>query len=537
MNLCRKTAAVFLILMLLSVCSVSFADQLEAGTFYEEYGIWFDTKTGTITGAEEGLIRLELPDEIDGKEVLSIGEKAFYECETLKTAALPDSVTKIESQAFAGCQALEEITFSKNLKTIGDEAFLQCKNIKELSFPDDLERLGDSAFLGCSSLKIISLPQKINWIGEGAFSCCDQLTGIQVPEENKSFSSEDGVLFDSEQTKLIQYPAGIKDTSYSLPETVTEIANGGFAYNNYLKTVSLSTQLKIIGEYAFFDCDQLQQVFVPDTVVTIGKEAFAWCDQLMEVKLPEGLKTIEYGLFWYSKNIKQMNVPSSVTKISDYAFSRCEALESVALPEGVTSLGEESFAYCSQLREIVIPKTTVEIGKRAFVNGTALQSVTVRNGETAFSEQVFEGCGSLQFYTPEYSSAQQYALNRGDSWEKIVIVTLQGREISFDQPPVTRYDRTMVPVRAIFEAMGAQVFWEEETATVTAVKEDMTLSLQIGNQTMMKNEEMVILDVPALQINDRTMVPVRAVAEGFDCDIYWDEETQTVSIWEKEIVK
>lgn len=533
MKLIQKRAAVLLFFLFCIAGIRVSADQPASGAFYEEYGVWFDTNTGTVTGIEEGRTSLSIPEKIDGKTVLTIGEKAFYDNKTLKEAVLPDSVTKIETQAFAGCEGLEQIALSKKLVSIGNEAFLQCKKLSEISFPDSLERLGDSTFLGCSSLGKIFFPEKLKQIGEGTFSYCEQLTEISVPEKNQNYSSENGILFNQNKTKLIQYPIGKQGSAYTVPDTVTEIGNSGFAYS-HLASVSLPDSLKTIGEFAFFDCDLIQELAVPQSVSVIGKEAFAWCDQLKKVVLPEGLHVLEYGLFWYSKNLNQVNLPASLTAISDYAFSRCESLEALEIPEGVRKIGEESFAYCSNLKRMILAKSTETVGKKAFYQCSSLEQITIKNGETVLGEQIFDGCGTLQFFTPEHSGAQQYAQNRGDTWEKIVAVTLQGRALAFDQPPVTRYDRTLVPVRIIFEAMGAQVSWEEETSTVTAFRDGTTLSLQIGNQTMLKNGEEVILDVPALQINDRTMVPVRAVAEGMDCDIYWDEDTQTVSIWEKE---
>lgn len=535
MNICRKTIIFLLMFLFLESGSFVFAEQPDSGSFYQEYGIWFDATTGTVTGVEEGRTSISLPEEIDGQQVLIIGEQAFYENKELKEAILPDSITRIEAQAFAGCEALEQITLPQNLVSIGEEAFVQCEKLSGISFPDSLEQLGDSAFLGCGSIKNIVLPEGIKYVGEGAFFYCEQLTDISISETNSNYSSENGILFNHSKTKLIQYPIGKQETSYRVPDTVIEIGSGGFAYS-HLQSIILPDSLEVIGEYAFFDCDLMKEMHVPQQVERIGIEAFAWCEQLETVTLPQGLETIEYGLFWYSSNLSQVNIPNTVTGISDYAFSRCEGLEFVEIPEGVQVLGEESFAYCKNLKQVVVSKTVSEIKKRAFYDCGAIAQVTLKNGEVSIGEQAFEGCGAIQFFTPEYSSAQQYALNRGDAWEKIVTVTLQGRALSFDQPPVTRYDRTLVPVRTIFEEMGAQVMWDETTSTVTAVRGATTLSLQIGNQTMMKNGEAVVLDVPALQINDRTLVPVRAVAEGMNCDIYWDEETQTVSIWEKEAV-
>ena len=109
-------------------------------------------------------------------------------------------------------------------------------------------------------------------------------------------------------------------------------------------------------------------------------------------------------------------------------------------------------------------------------------------------------------------------------------VKLNGTTLSFDVPPIIESDRTLVPLRAIFEALGASVSWSEETQTVTAVKNNTTLSLQIGSDTLTKNNEPIPLDVPARLINNRTMIPARAISEALGATVDWDEETNTVII-------
>ena len=88
----------------------------------------------------------------------------------------------------------------------------------------------------------------------------------------------------------------------------------------------------------------------------------------------------------------------------------------------------------------------------------------------------------------------------------------------------------MVPLRAIFEALGASVEWDDATKTVTSVKGDTTVKLTIGNAAITVNGEDKALDVPAQIVDSRTLVPVRAIAESFGCDVAWDDATKTVTI-------
>lgn len=109
-------------------------------------------------------------------------------------------------------------------------------------------------------------------------------------------------------------------------------------------------------------------------------------------------------------------------------------------------------------------------------------------------------------------------------------VTLDGKVLSFDVPPQIINDRTMVPLRAIFEALGASVDWNQETKTVTSTKGDTTIKLTIDSNTMYVNNNVVTLDTPACVVNDRTLVPVRAISEAYDTVVNWYGDTRTVVI-------
>ena len=135
------------------------------------------------------------------------------------------------------------------------------------------------------------------------------------------------------------------------------------------------------------------------------------------------------------------------------------------------------------------------------------------------ADGVYIDTGSLiEHY--EYSSHQ----------DKVISVTINGIKIAFDQTPIIKENRTLVPLRAIFEAMNATVDWNDATKTVTSTKGNTSVSMTIGQDIFYKNGEVIQLDVPAQIVGGRTLIPVRAIAESFDCEVKWDSETQTVII-------
>jgi len=113
---------------------------------------------------------------------------------------------------------------------------------------------------------------------------------------------------------------------------------------------------------------------------------------------------------------------------------------------------------------------------------------------------------------------------------KRIKVLVNGKELYFDQPPILENERTLVPLRIIFEALGATVDWNEETKTIVAVNNDIVITLKIGSDILMKNGERIKIDSPAKIVSGRTMVPIRAVAEGFGAEVNWNQDLQTIII-------
>lgn len=109
-------------------------------------------------------------------------------------------------------------------------------------------------------------------------------------------------------------------------------------------------------------------------------------------------------------------------------------------------------------------------------------------------------------------------------------LVVDGTNVQTDVPPVIVDGRTLVPVRALFESLGATVGWEESTQTATATKGSTVISMQIGNTTAYVNDVAKTLDVPAQTIEGRTMAPARFVAESLNATVNWDSASDTVKI-------
>jgi len=242
--------------------------------------------------------------------------------------------------------------------------------------------------------------------------------------------------------------------------------------------------------------------------------------------IPNGVITIGEYAFDGLNGLTSLTIPDSVTTIGDNAFRGCLLLTSVTIGNGVTTIGNSAFSGCRELTSVTIPLSVTTIGYAVFtMNSQPLPNLTIRCYEN--------------------SAAHIHAKDEGLKFELItgtppatppptqeIKVLVNGTAVAFDQPPIIENGRTLVPLRAIFEALGATVEWEQSTQTVTAVKDDITIILKIGDAFLTKNGERIALDVPAKIVGGRTLVPARAVAESFGADVQWDQATRTVTITE-----
>lgn len=109
-------------------------------------------------------------------------------------------------------------------------------------------------------------------------------------------------------------------------------------------------------------------------------------------------------------------------------------------------------------------------------------------------------------------------------------VTINGDLLIMDQPPITENGRILVPLRAIFEGLGATVQWDSKTQSITGIKGNTMITLMIGSTSANVGNKRVVLDVPAQIVNGRTLVPVRFVAESLGAVVNWDGTKKTVAI-------
>lgn len=233
-----------------------------------------------------------------------IGELAFDQCGS-STITIPASVTNIVGGPFAQCSALTAINvdannpayvsingvlfnkssnvliqypagaapsyaISNNVDSIGEYAFASVP-LTNLVIPSNVFTVGNYAF-GFTKLTNVTIPRTVTAVGAAPFAG-DPLVAINVDSNNTAVMSMDGVLYDKDQTVLIQYPNSRAGASYTIPNTVLDIGDGAFYYNSKLSSVILPPHLKNIGANAFYFCN-FPSIIIPASVTNVEANAF-----------------------------------------------------------------------------------------------------------------------------------------------------------------------------------------------------------------------------------------------------------------------
>ena len=362
------------------------------GITYE--GLYYNvTDTGEIEIARcyEYVRKVNIPIEIDGKFVTSIGKEAFSNCTGLTEITIPDSVTSIEDYAFSNCTSLTEITIPDSVTSIGERAFYYCTGLAKITIPDSVTSIGEQAFSRCTSLTEITIPDSVTSIESGTFSGCTSLTEITLPD---SVTDIEG-----------QYD-GLSYYGY-----------GAFSRCTSLTEITIPDSVTSIGECVFSGCTGLTEITIPDSVTSIGGRAFSGCTSLTEITIPDGVTSIESGTFFGCTSLTEITLPDSVTDIEGQydglsyygygAFSRCTSLTEITIPDSVTSIGECVFSGCTGLTEITISDSVKYIGEEAFKDCTNLKSITFLGSKTGIKEGAFSNCDADIKFTTEDTYGQE----------------------------------------------------------------------------------------------------------------------------------
>ena len=360
-----------------------------------------DANRATITGYSGNATALYIPDEIDGHEVVAIGDSAFENRTDLRTVMIPDSVTRINIGAFSGCINLANITLSKKIEKIGENAFYNCDSLQSVEIPkclNDVYARYDSidipngVFNECSNLKTIIFEEGSTVIADALFRGCDGLESVTIPN---TVTQIYGYAFaDCKNLKNI-----------NISDSVTVLGENVFQNDTSITEINLPDSITALGRGAFSGCNRLKSIVIPDSVINIGISAFSECKNLESVTLSKGLEKIGENAFYNCDSLQSIEIPKSLKDVyatydsidtPNGVFNECDNLKTIAFEEGSTVIADALFRGCDGLEEVKIPKTVTVIKNHAFNECIKLKAVEISNGMKEIGDSAFSECSNLQ---------------------------------------------------------------------------------------------------------------------------------------------
>ena len=192
--------------------------------------------------------------------------------------------TAIGDNAFCSCQNLTACNFPSTLTRIGKNAFNGCSKFTgSVSFGSGLTTLGDRAFKNCYKITDVYIPATLTDIGTEAFAHCTSITYFAVSSDNPNYTVTDNALFNKDKTVLMYYPAAHSRTSYTVPQSVTEIGDGAFVAASNLTELILPNQLETIGIEGLENCSALTEITLPASLQSLGDWAMFGCTALTQI--------------------------------------------------------------------------------------------------------------------------------------------------------------------------------------------------------------------------------------------------------------
>lgn len=250
-----------------------------------------------------------------------IGGSCFYKV-PFTTITLPEGLETIQRTAFL-FSGLESVTLPSTIRTIGEGAF-QGTALTAITIPEGVESLGDECFYDCP-ISEITLPASLTAVGAGAFSGTN-LTEFKVAAGSKSFTVQDGILYNADKTLLVEFPAKSTITEYTLPAVTIGICGEAFDRTGIQK-ITVGSKFRAIDGFAFCK-SKLAEINMPESLVFIGEQAFAGTN-LTKVVLPSALPLIQNAAFAECKSLSEVTIPSSVKNIQIRAFYGCTSLVTI----------------------------------------------------------------------------------------------------------------------------------------------------------------------------------------------------------------
>lgn len=250
--------------------------------------------------------------------------------EGIGTIVFDTQLTSIGDWAFYGCESLTSIEIPNSVINIGGEAFQDCRGLTSLSIPNSVTSIGEWAF-SRTGLTSITIPNSVSSIGVAIFDACKDLKSIVVESDNPIYDSRNNcnAIIKTSTNSLI-----CACLNTIIPNSITSIDDYAFSGTSII-SLNIPNSVTSIGNFAFYKCIGLTSLTIPNSVASVGVSAFRDCSYIISVSMG-----------------------NNVTSIGDFAFCNCISLASISLPNSVINIGAGAFNTCTGLSYIVCEATT-----------------------------------------------------------------------------------------------------------------------------------------------------------------------------------
>ncbi len=362
------------------------------------------------------------------KTLAEIGENCFKNCTGLQTVVIPSETTIVGKSAFEGCVSLKKIVLKQFIDedqpgdepmtgalTVGNRGFYNCISLKEIENPTRLTTVGREAFKGCASLETLDVTG-LAMSYDSAFEGCVSLTDLKL----SSFTAPAVDMFKGcTALETVTYPMGsVSDGMFSgctKLKTITFTQNLSYVGANAFADTSL-TSIAInggdvrIGAYAFKNNKQLTTFTIGANARLnfVGMKPFDGCEKFTKFAVSGNAEySVDGGILYNAAKtqivfvpeaVASVSVPSSVTKIGNNVFAGKTSLKSFNFG-GITEIGDYAFAG-SGLTSVTLPASVEYVGKGAFEGCVNLASANIADTKIdALSDSAFRSCDSLKTIT------------------------------------------------------------------------------------------------------------------------------------------
>jgi len=475
--------------------------------------------------------------------------------------ALAMSMTLLPAGFVGATEDLPQLLVQTETEDVSESIYN--KNFDETGFFKGVKAVD---YIVMFKYKGLSIPSEVHWISDEVIQNEIDYIIASFPAINKvtdrAVQSGDRVNID-----FVGSIDGVEFSGGNTNGMGTEVIAGSADYvDNFLDQIighmpgeTIDVKVTFPEDYAAEELSGKAAVFVTTINYIVEEGDILLTDSFVAENLNEyyGWKTVEemkagiradmrkYGLYQYVidylknkvtiKSVPEQMIDYQIESMLDYFQGYADyygmELEELLLGEGFSNVSELIEAQNEYILEnagnmLVLLAVAEDAGLT--VSDRDITDYFIENGMSSDYLEIVEEYG-MPFIKHNIlcQKAIDFVINNS---VMAVCVVLDGRLLTFDVPAQIVNDRALVPLRAIFEELGAEVSWDNGTKTVTATKDGTEISLTIGSTSPTVNGKVVTIDQPGIIVNGRALVPIRFIAEALGVSVAWEGSTRTVKI-------